>query len=177
MALGLALPSTGLAATERWDLNSTVGTIPPDYKSVVTSGHLIYDTGTSAPTDVQITANFDGVPYTFNGNRTGHLLFFSPDGSSGTYDRVFTINVEPLATGSGDTRTVRLHTGLCNNVENDKCSGINGAELTSNIPVTRQTPAATPTAIPTLTEWAMILMGMALAGAAALTLNARRRRV
>ena len=32
-----------------------------------------------------------------------------------------------------------------------------------------------PATVPTLTEWAMILMGMALAGAAALTLNRRRQ--
>ena len=35
-------------------------------------------------------------------------------------------------------------------------------------------PAAAPTAIPTLSEWAMILLGILLAGIAALTIQRRR---
>jgi len=35
--------------------------------------------------------------------------------------------------------------------------------------------AAAPASIPTLSEWAMILLGVALAGGAALTLHRRRQ--
>lgn len=168
-------PDIAHAATERWDIDLTTNTVPPDYKTAIASGHLVYDTATSAPSLVNISISYDGSDYSFNGNRSGDLLYFSPAVPTQIGEPVFVINTQTLHTGSGDNRNLSLYHGLCSGIMNNKCAVISGSQLIAYLPGTRMVVTA-PTPVPTMTEWAMILMGLALAGAAAFTLSHRRRR-
>jgi len=92
-----------------------------------------------------------------------HSLAFSSDGS-----RLYVANYG--AHGGGIPGTVSVINTATNTVVDTITVGVNPSSIAVG-PTTTSTPAA----VPTLTEWAMILLAMALASFAALTLQRRRQ--
>lgn len=78
---------------------------------------------------------------------------------------------QPLTNAGGNSTLHTVREGICA----EPCRGVT-VSFTSNVSstVTTSPPPAPPAPVPTLSEWAMILLGVVLAGGAALMIQRRR---
>lgn len=148
------------------------------------TGSVTFDdaTGIASAITINVTAGkaTDGVAnlpaqtYTFAGHATPTLIGASTAvPAAGLRGAILRFQAAaPL--GSPTPLTLDLVEAVCSS--ND-CSGLNVTTATgryATITSFAPAPPPTPAAVPTMTEWAMILFGMLLAGGAALHLGQRR---
>ena len=172
----LVLPSAALAQLVAYSVSGTFAA--PATGSY--SGVYVYDTiaGAVVSADISTTSGLaeDGLTlipasnYAFTG-------FQQPWGYS-------VANTIPATNAYGGFVTVQPSTGAPTNVffVNGRCSNADCSTVAVSSHLSRKSLAGTnsivsappPPPIPTLSEWAMILLGVALAGTAALTIQRRR---
>ena len=141
------------------------------------SGSFVYDAETNGYSDVSITtttgtirtgATYPGPVYGFaNSSFVGPLT-----GSPNIGERIFQIYTEPR-TDAGGVLEVFDYSSEDNCASAD-CSSPGSPSRTVVTGTLVGGPVSAPEAIPTLSEWAMILLGLTLAGSAALYIQRRR---
>lgn len=169
LALGLALPSAAFAATERWNFT------PSDGTTHLVSGYIDIDrtgqTVTAGGGTLTITTASE--TYTYQGEVFNNSLILENDSPVTVGQGLFVVRLANMATATIGPVDLPGFLATCAAVDGGRC--VEAEEVSNNQYVTATLYTA-PTAVPTLTQWAMILMGTALAGGAVLTLQARRRR-
>lgn len=173
----LALSTAALAAPVNYVFN---GTFNEQQSTGTYSGSFTYETTTQKVTAASVTVSpglsDDGSPRsaaTYNTVTDSSQLHFTVTNAPFAQgNRVFVV----LATGaffsSPNPAISNAYDGLCINAP---CSGLNQTDAgtsTSNPPITLA-QGVPPTPVPTLTEWAMILLGLTLAGGATIVIQRR----
>jgi hypothetical protein len=166
LALGLALPAIAAPATERWKITPSAGS------HYAVSGYITYDRSSQAVTGGSVEVDVVAKTYDFMGVvRNNHLILeANPPAYLG--QSLYLIDITALATATTGPEELSGYYATCDESLHSKCVDYSISNASDSVTATLE---SAPTAVPTLTEWAMILMGMALAGAAALTLHKRRR--
>jgi|GEM_PF-3292668 len=175
VAFGLSLTSaSAFAAPVTWTIPST-----PMTPGGTVSGTFVYDA--SLPVDERLISINVTVPGTPDDNfrYAGRLRdvaitgqeFAVADASVVDHHTGISITVENIPSVAGGTYTVSsIMVGPCTATPDGKCSGVNNRGFANNVVITSSSPAA----VPTLSEWAMIMLGALMAGGAALIINRRR---
>lgn len=166
-AAGLFVAAPALAAPVIWTVPATV---LPDGATI--SGTFVYDTATSTISNVNITqtAVRPGT-YTFTTNFPTPYRGGQRTASAAPGDETWFLTVAGIPANGGAYNTGTIGTGNCNTAPGGICDNAGVSNIRSNVAITGVPAAA---AVPTLSEWAMILMGLTLAGGAALFLQRRR---
>lgn len=174
----LALPTAALAAPVNYVFN---GTFNEQQSTGTYSGSFTYETTTQKVTAASVTVSAglsdDGSPRsaaTYNTVTASSQLHFTVTNAPlAQGNRVFVI----LATGaffsSPNPAISNAYDGQCTDAS---CPGLNAASAgtsTGSPPITLA-QGVPPTPVPTLTEWAMILLGLTLAGGAVVVIQRRR---
>lgn len=151
-------------------------TIPP---TAVTggrtiSGTFVFDTSLPAAQRlVSINVTETGptpTSYTFTGGINADHYFGQP-AASVTTERVIAIRLPAIPATSGGNYTVPvIYVQNCFSAPAGKCDNMSANQNATNVIITSVAAAA----IPTMTEWAMVLFGLILAGGAALMIQRRR---
>lgn len=149
-----------------WASTSLAQDVTPPFVTAITPATVGPSLATTETFTVTFSESVTGVDisdFTFTSSGIG-LAGFGVSGSGGVY----TVNVSSIS-GMG---TLRLDlkssgTGIIDAASNPIAGGFTaGGVRTVGVPA--------PVAVPTMTEWAMILLGLMLAGVAALTIQRRR---
>ena len=158
----MVVASPALAAPERFDLTTSFS------DGATATGYYVHDSDTGEFSQIHVTVQGGGWPtatyVNINHSSTfGIWLVAYTAAGNGVGERVITIKTAT----SGSTRQFQIYEGYCSS----DCQYFQDSPERDTFGTAYlHTPA-----IPTLTEWAMILMGISLAGAAALILQKRRR--
>lgn len=165
VAFGLSLSAGGaLAAPVTWTVPAT--TLPD---GAVVKGTFVYDTSTLTISNVNIAqtvvrpgtythlANF---PFNYRGGQRTASVALN--------DETWWVNTASIP-AAGGSFVATIGTGQCVAATAGVCENAYTTNYSTALLV--GTPLA---AIPTMTEWAMILLAVALAGGAALTIHRRR---
>ncbi len=145
------------------------------------SGSFVYDadTGFYSAINIVTTAGTVVGPNTFTAssgfNSAAQIRVTSNPGNPAA-GRCLVLSLDNTLTNAGAARTVSSIYDYTNFGAANCDSFDNGAPLRQGTSGTVAKAASTPTPapVPTMTEWAMILLGMLLAGVAALTIQRRR---
>lgn len=167
LALGLALPSMALAATERWAIT------PSAASGHQVTGHIDYDRAAAKVTGGSLEIATVNKVYTYMGKSDGTGLILEANSPAFIGQSLYVIDFAGLSLTTGGAINLQGHYAQCDQIEATLCTGHGPLSPEDAVTATLQ---AAPAMVPTLTQWAMILMGTALAGGAALTLQARHRR-
>ncbi|WP_167309523.1 IPTL-CTERM sorting domain-containing protein [Brevundimonas naejangsanensis] len=171
-ALALTLSSApAMAVPIQWTIPAT-----PLASAGTIAGTFTYDADTNAYSNLDLKIERSGVtthfvrvesPSIWDSNRRLLARPAALDGKVAVLD--FT---QQLTNAAGNSTLNVVYEGICA----ESCQGIT-VQVTSNVSstVTTSPPPAPPAPVPTLSEWAMILLGVMLAGGAALTLQRRRQ--
>lgn len=167
LALGLSLTAaSAFAAPVTWNVTGTFaggGTI---------SGSFVYDADTNTYSAINITTTAGSEPgaiYTATSpvftNSPAQFVAVTAAGR-GVGNPRLALEFSLSLSNAGGVRTLDGEEGTC----------VLGCSSFGALPRSASGSAnsAVPAPVPTLSEWAMILLGMALAGGAALTINRRR---
>lgn len=165
LAIGLSLAASSAFATT-WTVTGTRdggGTI---------SGSFDYDAGTDTYSAINITTTAGSLPgatYT-----AANVAFSNPTrlvavttGGADAGQPAMGLTFSAALSGAAGTRTFTAIEGTCS----VGCGGLSGVSRSAS----GSANSAVPAAIPTMSEWAMILLGVLLAGGAALTIQRRRQ--
>ena len=171
LSVGLVIATPVLAAPMTYTVPSSAltngGTI---------SGTFVYDGAAVAGSrliSINLVETGPGAgTFTFNGVEIGTALFFGQRTAVATVNVTRAVYVDTaLMPPGGGTYTANIFTGTCISVSGGKCNDISGVSSASGVVVTA---APLTAAVPTMSEWAMILFGTILAGGAALYIQSRR---
>lgn len=169
LVLACILPSQAHASSLEWYVPST------DLSGHVIEGSFVQVTSTGAITWVSVSETGNSTrTYNHPGAVAGGIFYAQTSATVLPDDPVLFINVSALPTVAGNYTSPSVGLGVCQTVNGDGLCTSASNSISSNSVVLN---GVVPPPIPTLTEWAMIVMGLALAGAAAVTLNGRRRRL
>ena len=162
----IAAPTIAAAAPVTWTVPPT--TLPD---GAIVSGTFVYDTSTSAITNVNITqtvvrpgayrflANFPNIYR--GGQRTATVAL---------NDETWFVAVGGIPANGGTYVSSQVGTGTCVSQAGGVCTAATTSNRANNVTITTVAAAT----VPTMTEWAMILFGTILAGGAALAIQRRR---
>jgi hypothetical protein len=165
VALGLSLTAgAALAAPVTWTVPAT--TLPDGH---VVSGTFVYDTDTSAISNVNITQTVvrPGV-YSYAANLSYPYGGAQRTATVAVGDEIWWADMTG-APGAGGSFSTRIGTGSCSMA--GICTIVFAANIVNGVTLTGVPVAA---AVPTMSEWAMILFGTVLAGGAALVIHRKR---
>jgi hypothetical protein len=168
LALGLALPAaSAFAAPVTWNVTGTFvggGTV---------AGSFVYDADTNAYSSINITTTAGSEPGAFY-TATSPLFTNSPTqfvavtaAGRGAGNPRLVLEFSPSLNNAGGVRTLDGEEGTC--VLN--CNSFGSLPR----PAIGSANTAVPATVPTMSEWTMILLGVLLAGGAALTIQRRRK--
>lgn len=168
-AAAISLAGVAHAAPVTWTIPSTAVT-----GGRTISGTFVFDTSLPAAQRlVSINVTETGptpTSYTFPGDINGDHYFGQPAAAI-TTERAIAIQLPAIPATAGGNYTVPvIYVRECITVSAGKCSNLNADQSASNVVITSVAAAA----VPTMTEWAMILFGVILAGCAALVIQRRR---
>lgn len=172
VALSASLIATAAsAAPVVWTIPST-----PVTGGRIISGNFVFDA--SLPADqrlVSINVTETGptpTTYAFTGGLNDPFVFGQSVAVATTSDRAIAINLSAIPTSAGGNHTVPvIYVERCITVTAGKCTNLGVTLSAHNVVISSSAPAA----VPTLSEWAMILFGMILAGGAGLYIQRRRQ--
>ncbi|MGO4410834.1 MULTISPECIES: IPTL-CTERM sorting domain-containing protein [unclassified Brevundimonas] len=134
----------------------------------------MYDTSTSTISNVNITqTNVRPGTYTFLANFPSVYRGGQHTANVALGDETWWINTTGILANGGSYSAAAIGTGNCISMTGGVCTTANTANSRTNVTIT--SIAASP--VPTLSEWAMILFGVLLAGGAALFVQQRQRAV
>ena len=168
LVVGLALPSAAIAAVERWNISTQLGS------PYTASGYIDFDRSTQTVTESTIGVDTGTTSFSYKGRMDGDRLILEDGTPAASGQSLYLVSLTPLKTSTDSPAQLSGYKANCNGVADNRCTTTIGA--VPDLPVVAiLAPAPAPAPVPTLTEWAMILMAAALAGAAALTLHQRRR--
>ena len=165
LAVGLCLPAAAMAAPATWTIPSGMSMGSTNF-----SGTFVWD---QAASDKVVSANIIGTggsyagTYSVVGGQDGEFYFLQTQSSAIAGDKVVGLRLDGATLPATGAYYNAFVIGICTTVVSGKCIAYDQEDYSWG---NYQGPAP----IPTLTEWAMILFGLALAGAAALTLQRRR---
>lgn len=163
----LAVPAAAVAAPVTWTVPPTV---LPDGATV--SGTFVYDTATATISNVNITQTvLRPGTYTFNANFPSPYRGGQRTASVAVGDETWYIDTTGILANGGTYNATRIGTGNCIFEAGGVCSNAFIANSQLNVPIT----GVPVSLVPTLSEWAMILFGVLLAGGAALYVQRRRQ--
>lgn len=168
-AATLAISSAALAAPMNWSLSGTLaggGTV---------SGTFTYDPATNVYSAVNITTTAGTLPgaiyTTVNAASRSNLLVANTAGGTSSGQPVIAVTFNPVLSATSTPRTLGNSEGTCNPGCTDFSAGTRRA-ISGTVSM-----AAAPAQVPTMSEWAMILFGTILAGAAALYVQRRQQAI
>lgn len=175
VAFGLSLTSaSAFAAPVTWTIPST-----PMTPGGTVSGTFVYDPDLAVGERlISINVTVLGTPddnFRYAGSLrdveiTGQE-FAVADASVVDRHTGISINVENIPSIAGGTYEVSsIMVGPCTATPGGKCSGVNNSRFANRVVITSSSPAA----VPTLSEWAMIMLGALMTGGAALMIHRRR---
>lgn len=186
----IAAPSLSMAAPQTWYIHH--GSLEDSGVAAGTvTGSFDYDADTNSYSNIDLqyrsAANvliqtYDAVfSPQFSGNNASNLNAYPSGTPTNTRPAIYLTINSPMtsATGNlllnGGSKVYTCDSTFPNfcNVNLDSLYFSSGA-LISTSPTP---PPATPVSVPTMTEWAMILLTIMLGGAAAITINRRRQAV
>lgn len=184
-ALAVALGATvslmatpALAAPVTWTIPATpvVSSGTPTGGSI--SGTFVFDASLpEADRLISINVVEQGpaaATYSFTGGvSAGGQYYVGQTSAVGVAAVTPVIGIDLMAipsTGGGTYVVPRIYLDSCRNESSGKCYDFSGARGAQNVTISSGGPAA----VPTMTEWSMILMGIMLAGAAAVLVQRRR---
>lgn len=168
LALSDSTPSGTLEGSFKYDVDtgdySDVNIVRKDTAgAIVETFTVVGNLAPQAPTSGKVAAIPTGATASFTYSGPGVILMFTTG----------------MATASGSTNINGGGTriGQCLSQSLNFCNGMDAASyLAAGAYVsTSSTPTPAVAAVPTLTEWAMIMLGLTLAGGAVLTLQRRRQ--
>lgn len=167
-ALGLTLAAgAAFAAPVTWNVSGTLsdgGTL---------SGSFVFDPDTNAYSAINITTTagtLPGATYTvLHPAATSTILVANTAAGSAAGQPVIALSIAPGLSAAPGPRTLGNREGACN----AGCSNFEGVDRS----LTGTATASSPAPVPTLSQWAMILFAMVLAGGTALFLHRRRTAV
>ena len=173
----LALPATAIAAPES---HTFFGTFDGGLSTGTYSGTFTYETTTQAVTSASVTVSAglsdDGAPRsaaTYNTvASSSQLHFVVTNAPIGAGNRAFTVLAISNFFSSATPALSNVYDGRCVDAA---CPGIDqfaAGTSTGEPPIALDQPFPTP--VPTMSEWAMIFMGLLLAGVAAILVQRRR---
>lgn len=170
LALGLSLTAaSAFAAPVTW----TVAGVYEDGGTV--SGTFTYDVDTNTYSAINIVTAGGALPPSTYISLHGSVAVFSSNVTLVTsagrveFAPVLSLSFMPIGNGGG---TLALLGNTAEGICNFGCQGFSGASRAlSSGTVTTSPPPAT---VPTMSEWALILLGVMLAGGAALTIQRRK---
>ena len=166
----LILPSVAVAAPVTWTVPATV---LPDGATI--SGSFVYDTATLSIVSANITqTGVDPGTYSVVALANGPYRMVQRTPTAAIGDTTFWVRVDGIPPAGGPFVAPQIGTGGCIHVVAGKCDN---AEVANRVNGLNLSGVSAPTAVPTMTEWAMILLGLMLAGFAALTIQRRRATV
>ena len=166
VVLGWALPSLAQASNLDWFLPSTN-----------LSGHVIegsFNHNTSTGEIYWITIEETGLAthtYGYPGGTKDGIFHAQTTPTVSVGDPVFYIDVSALPTVVGNYAAPEVGIGTCFEVSEGLCTRVVATQMSNSVVLDGRAPSP----IPTLTEWAMILLATTLAGVAALSLYRRRQ--
>ena len=163
----LTAPAAALAAPVTWTVPPTT---LPDGATV--SGTFVYDTATSTISNVNIVqTNIRPGAYTVLANFSAPYRGGQRAASVALGDETWWIDTTGILANGGSYPAAWIGTGTCLIAVAGVCT--NAAVANSQSAVTITGVPVSPA--PTLSEWAMILFGVMLAGGAALHIQRRRQ--
>lgn len=135
------------------------------------SGSFVYDVNTNTYSSVNLVTTagtLPGAAYTVSHPASGQSVLVANTVNGAVAGQpVIALGFSPFLSNAGGTVAVTNREGICNT----GCTDYDGA--TRDITATATTVA--PVTVPTMTEWAMILFGVLLAGFAAVSIQRRRQ--
>ncbi len=153
-------------------------TIPPTSMAggQTISGTFVFDTSLPAAQKlVSINVTETGstpTSYVFTGGTNASPGWGQPVAVATTSDRAISLNLSAIPATAGGNYTVPwIMVGRCSSESAGKCQTLDNHTVASGVVISSSAPAA----VPTLSEWAMILFGMILAGGAGLYIQRRRQ--
>lgn len=170
----MATPTLGAPVTWTIPVTPTLTIGTPDGGSI--SGTFVFDAALP-PADRLISLNIVETgptpnTYTFIGGQVGD--FYLGQSSAVAVDGftpIVALYLPNIPATSGQSYVAPFITVMpCRGQSGGKCVDWAGTRRADSVTISSIAPAA----IPTMTEWAMILLGMMLAGGAALTIHRRR---
>lgn len=162
----LIAPGMARAAPVTWTVPPT--TLPD---GAVVSGTFVYDTATSTISSVNITqTTLRPGAYTFLANFPGFYRGGQRAASVVANDETWYINTSGILAAGGAYSAARIGTGECLSAPGGVCNNANVTNSVTNVMIT----GVGASTVPTMTEWAMILFGLMLAGGAALYVQRRQ---
>ncbi|WP_447909106.1 IPTL-CTERM sorting domain-containing protein [Brevundimonas bullata] len=173
----LVLPTAALAVPVNHTFN---GTFNGGSSTGTYSGSFTYETTTQKVTTASVTVSAglsdDGAPRsvaTYNTVADSSVVHFTVTNAPiGMGNRTFVLVADTDNFGSATPVLSMAYDGRCTNAP---CTGINQADpgtSSSSPPIALNQPQPAP--VPTMSEWAMIVMGLMLAGVAAVMVQRRR---
>lgn len=179
-----ALPTAALAIPIDWTIQAPVGTAQ---SNSIIEGKFTFDADTNVVSNVKVQRFWEGQRPAQTTYTAGHIgpdpfvsditsiVFFDPSGGDESGRPAALITFQTFLTNSGGSRKIiRVSEGGC---LNPTCADVSGLitfkDGSANGVPQAGGPPPTPAPIPTLSEWAMILLGVALAGGASLMLQRR----
>ncbi|OYX58207.1 MAG: hypothetical protein B7Y86_04195 [Brevundimonas subvibrioides] len=165
----LIAPGLAHAAPVTWTVPAT--TLPD---GAVVSGTFVYDTATSTISNVNITqtAVRPGA-YTFLANFPGFYRGGQRAASVIAGNETWYVNTSGILAAGGAYSAARIGTGGCLSAPGGICNNADITNSVTNVTIT----GVGASAVPTMSEWAMILFGLMLAGGAALYVQRRQMAV
>lgn len=162
----LSTPTAALAAPVTWTVPPTV---MPDGATV--SGTFVYDTATATISNVNITQTvLRPGTYTFNANFPAPYRGGQRTASAAVGDETWWINTTGIPANGGAYNAAAIGTGNCISEVAGVCNNAFIGNSQANVPIT----GVLVSTVPTLSEWAMILFGLLLAGGASVYIQRRR---
>lgn len=163
--LGLALAGAAAAAPVNWTVNATFA------DTSTMTGTFTYDAATDTVSNVNVVRNATTYTAGVSNGVDTVIWFYVPSGGPsqvGQSTVAYAVAV-PMTDAGGVLPIAQKGYGVC---QNAACQGLTG---TVEAPVAGdQISGAAPATVPTLSEWAMILFGLLLAGGAAWQVQRRR---
>lgn len=163
--LGLALAGAAAAAPVNWTVNATFA------DTSTMTGTFTYDAATDTVSNVNVTRNATLYTAGVSGGGDTVIWFYVPSGGPSEVGQptvAYALAV-PMTDAGGVLPIVQKGYGTC---AVPTCQGLSGP-VEGPAPGDQISGAVAPT-VPTLSEWAMILFGLLLAGGAAWQVQRRR---
>jgi len=164
--LTMLAPTAVLAAPVTWTIPNT-----PLSGGGAVSGSFVYDSALPEPLVSLNVVETGPTPgsYTFVGGTQGTIRFGQSTAVQVGANRVFYINLAGIPATPGPYTTTLVGTGPCFNATLGLCDAVVPGNSAPNVAL-----STGPLPVPTLNEWAMILLGLALAGGATVMIQRRR---